>query len=94
MAVPGDVCIGPDGLIREKYFETDSTDLYTANNILLKIFLLKIFPLLVEGTGRVVASPRIRLTLLHSDRAVIPGSRLTHTAGVDLPPVRMGMLRV
>ena len=81
MAVPGYFYIGPDGLIREKYFETDYTDLYTANNILLKIF-----PQLVEGTGRVVASPSILLTLLQSDRAVIPGSRFTLTAEVDLPP--------
>jgi hypothetical protein len=30
MAVPAYFYIGPDGLIREKYFETDYTDLYTA----------------------------------------------------------------
>jgi hypothetical protein len=81
MAVPGYFYIGTDGLIREKYFESDYTDRYTANNLLLKIF-----PQLVEGTGRVVASPRILLTLLQSDRAVVPGSRFTLTAEIDLPP--------
>jgi hypothetical protein len=89
MAVPGYFYIGSDGLIWEKYFETDYTDLYTANNILLKIF-----PQLAEGTGRVVASLRILLTLLQSDRAVIPGSRFRLRPRSTCRRMHMSMLPV
>jgi hypothetical protein len=80
MAVPGYFYITPDGLIKEKFFETAYTDRYTANNLLLKLF-----PQLVESTGRGVTSPHIKLSLLQSDQVVIPGSRFTLTAEIDLP---------
>ncbi len=80
MAIPGYFYIRPDGLIQEKFFETAYTDRYTANNLLLKLF-----PQLVEGTGRAVASPYIKLNLLQSDRVVIPGSRFTLATEIDLP---------
>jgi hypothetical protein len=80
MAIPGYFYITPEGLIKEKFFETAYTDRYTANNLLMKLF-----PQLVEGTGRAVASPYIRLNLLQSDQVVIPGSRFTLAAEVELP---------
>ena len=79
MAVPGYFYITPDGLIKEKFFETAYTDRYTANNLLLKLF-----PQLVEGTGKAVPSPYIKLSLLQSDRAVVPGSRFILVAEVEL----------
>ncbi len=78
MAVPGYFYITPDGLIKEKFFETAYTDRYTANNLVLKLF-----PQLVEGTGRAVASPYIKLSLLQSDRVVVPGSRFTLVAEAE-----------
>ena len=80
MAIPGYFYITPDGVIKEKFFETAYTDRYTGNNLLMKLF-----PQLVEGTGRAVASPYIKLTLLQSDQVVIPGSRFTLAAEVELP---------
>jgi hypothetical protein len=80
MALPGYFYITTEGLIKEKFFETAYTDRYTANNLLMKLF-----PQLVEGTGRAVASPYIKLNLLQSDQVVIPGSRFTLVAEVELP---------
>ena len=40
----------------------------------------------MEGKGREVAAPYIKLTLAQSDEAVIPGSRFTVAAEVALPP--------
>jgi len=80
MAIPGYFYITPDGLIKEKFFETAYTDRYTANNLLLKLF-----PQLVEGTGKAVASPHIKLNLLQSDQVVVPGSRLTVLVEAELP---------
>ena len=47
--------------------------------------ILKLFPELVEGNGREVAAPYIKLTLFQSDEVVAPGSRFTVTAEVALP---------
>ena len=80
MALPGYFFITPEGLIQEKFFETAYTDRYTANNLLMKLF-----PQLVEGTGRAVASAYIKLNLMQSDQVVIPGSRFTLVAEVELP---------
>jgi AhpC/TSA family/Thiol:disulfide interchange protein DsbD, N-terminal len=80
MALPGYFYITPDGLIKEKFFETAYTDRYTADNLLMKLF-----PQLVEGAGRAVASPHIKLNLLQSDQVVVPGSRFTLVAEVELP---------
>jgi hypothetical protein len=80
MAHPGYVYISPDGKITEQFFETAYTDRYTANNLMLKLF-----PELVEGSGREVASPHLALTLSQSDNLVIPGSRFTVAIDVTLP---------
>src|SRR5260370_2042972 len=67
--------------VKNKFFETASTDRDTVG-----ILILKLFPELVEGNGREVAAPYIKLTLAQSDEAVIPGSRFTLAAEVALPP--------
>ena len=80
MAIPGYFYITPDGVIKEKFFETSYSDRYTASNLLLKLF-----PQLVEGAGREVAAPYIKLNLFQSDKIVIPGSRFTVAAEIELP---------
>ncbi len=81
MAHPGYFYLTPDGAVKEKFFETAYTDRYTAGNLILKLF-----PELVEGTGREVSAPYIKLTLFQSDDVVVPGSRFTVAAEVVLPP--------
>jgi DsbC/DsbD-like thiol-disulfide interchange protein len=80
MAFPGYFFIGPNGVIKEKFFETAYTDRDTANNVLLKMF-----PQLVEGSGREVPAPFIKVVLRQSDQVVLPGSRFTVMVDVDLP---------
>jgi hypothetical protein len=81
MAHPGYFYVMPDGTIKEKFFETAYTDRDTATSLILKLF-----PDLVEGNGREVAAPYIKLTLSQSDDVVVPGSRFTVAAEVALPP--------
>lgn len=73
--------VSPTGEVKEKFFETAYTDRYTARNLILKSF-----PDLVEGNGREVSAPYIKLKLFQSDEAVVPGSRFTITAEIGLPP--------
>ncbi len=81
MALPGYFYVTPDGIVKEKFFATAYTDRLTAGNLMLKLF-----PDLVEGSGREVAAPHIKLTLSQSDEVVAPGSRFTVVAAVSLPP--------
>ena len=81
MAHPGYFYVMPDGKVKEKFFETAYTDRDTAASLILKLF-----PELVEGKGREVAAPHIKLTLFQSDDVVAPGSRFTVAAEVALPP--------
>jgi len=81
MAHPGYFYVTPDGAVKEKFFETAYTDRDTAGSLILKLF-----PELVEGNGRELAAPNIKLTLFQSDEVVAPGSRFTVTAEVALPP--------
>jgi peroxiredoxin len=80
MAHPGYFYVTPDGKVKEKFFETAYTDRDTAASLILKLF-----PELVEGNGREVAAPYIKLTLFQSDEVVAPGSRFTVAAEVALP---------
>ncbi len=81
MAHPGYFYVMPGGRVKEKFFETAYTDRDTAASLILKLF-----PELVEGSGREVAAPHIKLTLFQSDEVVAPGSRFTVAAEVALPP--------
>jgi hypothetical protein len=81
MAHPGYFYVMPDGTIKEKFFETAYTDRDTAASLILKLF-----PDLVEGNGREVAAPHIKLTLSQSDEVVVPGSRFMVAAEIALPP--------
>jgi AhpC/TSA family protein/cytochrome c biogenesis DsbD-like protein len=81
MAYPGFFYIDASGVIREKYFEAKYTNRFTANNVFEKLF-----PELTEEVSGLVEAPQLRLILSQSDRTVVPGSRVTLTAQIELPP--------
>jgi len=81
MARPGYFFIDTKGVIREKFFEAKYRQRLSGNNVLAKLFP----ELGAEVTDRVEA-PHLQLTLEQSDRAGFPGSRVTLTAEVQLPP--------
>jgi hypothetical protein len=81
MAHPGFFYIDQSGTIREKYFETKYTNRFTANNVIGKLF-----PELAEEVSDTVEASHLRLTLSQSDRTVVPGSRVTLTADIELSP--------
>jgi AhpC/TSA family protein/cytochrome c biogenesis DsbD-like protein len=81
MAHPGFFYIDSGGVIREKYFESDAADRFTPNNVIGKLF-----PELAEEVGQKVEAPHLRLTLEQSDRDVVPGSRVSLIAEIELPP--------
>jgi hypothetical protein len=81
MAYPGFLYIDSGGIIREEYFEAKYTDRFTPNNVIGKLF-----PELTEEVAGNVEAPHLRLTLEQSDRTVVPGSRVSFTAEIELPP--------
>jgi Disulphide bond corrector protein DsbC len=81
MAHPGFFFIDPGGVIRERYFEAKYTDRFTPNNVIGKLF-----PELTEEVSQKVEAPHLWLTLEQSDREVVPGSRVTLVADIELPP--------
>jgi len=81
MAYPGFFYMDESGVIREKYFEANYTNRFTANNIIGKLF-----PELTEEVTQNVEASHLRLSLTQSDRAVAPGSRVTLVAEIELPP--------
>ena len=81
MAHPGFFYIDENGVIREKYFEAKYIDRFTANNVIGKLF-----PELAQEVSESLEAPHLELTLSQSDRTVVPGSRVTLIAEVQLPP--------
>ena len=81
MARPGFFYIDSEGVIRDTYFEVKYTDRFTPNNVIGRLF-----PELAEEVRENVEAPHLRLTLAQSDRTVVPGSRITLIADIDLPP--------
>ena len=81
MAHPGFFYIDSSGIIREKYFEVKYTDRFTPNNVIGKLF-----PELTEEVEANVEAPHLQLTLAQSDRDVVPGSRVSLIAEIELPP--------
>ncbi len=81
MAHPGFFYIDSGGVIREKYFESDAADRFTPNNVIGKLF-----PELTEEVTQKIDAPHLRLTLEQSDREVVPGSRVSLIAEIELPP--------
>src|SRR5712692_5257206 len=81
MARPGFFYIDSEGVVRDTYFEAKYTDRFTPNNVIGRLF-----PELTEEVSQNVEAPHLRLTLAQSDRTVVPGSRVTLTAEIELPP--------
>lgn len=81
MAHPGFIYIDSASRVKEKFFEAEYQDRYTANNVIGKLF-----PELTEQVTKEVAAPHISLALQQSDPIAVPGSRITLIAQVTLGP--------
>jgi len=80
-ARPGYFFIGPDGIIKEKFFEAKYRERLTGNSIIAKLF-----PELGQEVVDTVEAPHLQLALEQSDRTGVPGTHLTLVAEVRLPP--------
>lgn len=80
IAYPGFFFIAPDGVLREKFFEANYAERYTANNVIARLF-----PELVEGESSFVSLPHIQLRTIQSDATAGPGSRVTLGVEIKLP---------
>ena len=79
-ARPGYFLIDPSGIIREKFFEAKYRERLTGNSLLSKLF-----PELGEEVVDTVEAPHLQVALEQSDRAGVPGARLTLAAEIRLP---------
>ena len=80
MARPGYFFIGPDGVIREKFFEAKYRDRLSGNNVIERLF-----PELAADVTTSVDAPHLQLVTQQSDATAFPGGRITLTAQVRLP---------
>ena len=80
-ARPGYFFIGPDGIIKEKFFEAKYRERMTGNSIISKLF-----PELGQEVTGTVEAPHLQLAIEQSDRVGYPGTRITLAAEVRLPP--------
>jgi hypothetical protein len=80
-ARPGYFFIDPSGIIREKFFEVKYRERLTGNNVISKLF-----PELGQEVTDTVEAPHLQLALEQSDRIGVPGTRITLSAEVRLPP--------
>jgi len=81
MARPGYFFVDTKGVIREKFFEAKYRERFSGNNVLAKLF-----PELGEEVSDNVPAPHLQLKVGQSDRSGVPGSVITLTADVQLPP--------
>ena len=79
-ARPGYFFIDPDGMIREKFFEAKYRERLTGNSLLSKLF-----PVLGEEVVDTVEAPHLQVALEQSDRAGVPGARITLAVQIRLP---------
>jgi hypothetical protein len=80
MALAGFYYIDKSGVIREKYFEANQLQRFTANDVIAKLF-----PELTEEVSQKVDAAHLDLALAQSDRTVSPGSRTSLFVNVSLP---------
>ena len=80
-ARPGYFFIDTKGIIQEKFFEARYRERLTGNSIIAKLF-----PELGQEITETVEAPNLQLALGQSDRTGVPGTRITLTAEVRLPP--------
>jgi AhpC/TSA family/Thiol:disulfide interchange protein DsbD, N-terminal len=80
-ARPGYFFIDGNGIIREKFFDPKYRERLTGNSIIAKLF-----PELGEEVTSTVRAPHLQIALQQSDRTGVPGTRITLSAEVHLPP--------
>jgi hypothetical protein len=81
MARPGYFYIDTHGIIREKFFQAKYRERLSGNNVIAKLF-----PELGQEVSGTVEAPHLKVALAQSDSTGFPGSRVTLTAEVQLPP--------
>jgi Disulphide bond corrector protein DsbC/AhpC/TSA family len=81
MARPGYFFIDAQGIIKEKFFDAKYRKRITGNSLIAKLF-----PELGEEVTDAVDAPHLKVAVKQSDRIAIPGSHITVTAEVQLPP--------
>jgi len=81
VAYPGYFWIDREGVVRERFIDARYDDRRTANGVLTSVF-----PGLLARESRTVEAPHVAVALSQSDREVVPGSRITLTVGLTLPP--------
>ena len=81
MARPGYFFIDTKGVIREKFFEAKYRERISGNSVIAKLF-----PELGEEVTSPIEAPHLQLVVGQSDRIGVPGSRITLSAEVKLPP--------
>jgi len=81
MARPGYFFIDTSGAIKEKFFEPKYRGRHSGNSVISKLF-----PELGLEVADTVEAPHLQVNVEQSDRAGIPGTRITLTAEIRLPP--------
>lgn len=81
MARPGYFFIDTRGIVKEKFFEAKYRERLTGNGVIAKLF-----PELGEEVTGTIQAPHLKVVVEQSDRFGVPGSRVTVTAEVQLPP--------
>jgi hypothetical protein len=81
MARPGYFFIDTKGVIREKFFDAKYRERLSGNGVIAKLF-----PELGEEVSGTADAPHLRVAVKQSDGVAVPGSRITVTAEVELPP--------
>jgi peroxiredoxin len=81
MARPGYFFIDTRGIVKEKFFEAKYRERLTGNGVIAKLF-----PELGEEVTGTIEAPHLKVAVGQSDRFGVPGSRVTVTAEVQLPP--------
>jgi len=80
MARPGFFYIDTQEVIRDKFFEPNYLDRFTPNDVIVKLF-----PELAEQVTDKIEASHLQLSLAQSDRTVVPGSRVSLIADIQLP---------
>jgi AhpC/TSA family protein/cytochrome c biogenesis DsbD-like protein len=79
-ARPGYFFVDTNGIIREKFFEAKYRERLTGNSLISKLF-----PELGQEVTETIEAPHLQVALEQSDRAGVPGTRVTLVAEVRLP---------
>jgi AhpC/TSA family/Disulphide bond corrector protein DsbC len=81
MARPGYFFLDTTGTIKEKFFEPKYRRRHSGHNVISRLF-----PQLGSEVTDTIEAPNLQVNLEQSDRAGIPGTRITLTAEIRLPP--------